>query len=736
MATGPAPILVHGTTVPPGSPPPVAGATTDGKPTSSQELFRQGDVFITRETVTATDPNSQLQFADKLVINTGAGDDRINGGDGRDDLFGNTGNDRIDGGRGNDVIHGGDGDDRLLGGDGRDYLEGGRGNDRLEGGRGNDILSGGLGDDRLSGDRGNDVVYAGAGADRIDNRSGVDTVYAQGGEDTITNARGARNQVTEVDMSATVGSTITVNGSSAFQQRTEADLEMLRASPNGRQMLSELDRGADPALGNGKRLTIEELQSEYNGFTGPVTPPTYLQTDAAGVTTPGSGEDTRIQYNPSDHTEPFPVPAVTLYHELSHAYNGVNGTAQQGTFGGVGGPGGADAGMNNDERQAVGLDNDGVGFDFDRNPATPDTTANPKALTENGLREEMGLPLRPSYDIGTWDGGMAANTAPAPGAGGTTALASHQARIDALLAAAGSGDPAALRAATQGVAASPLGQSFREQAAQTVDAQQQAARMPPPEAQPEQAAAVGMGRGDEASGSSSEQADARARRAGRRDPGRRRDQRMRAGQTQGQAGEPPHECQCHPGRARRRRGERRDPVAGRAPAGRVRIRRRLAHPRRALSRAQRQRERGAGGVRPRQRPGRRRRPADPRRGRRAVRKSHRRGHRTEPRGVPAEPADPDRAAVAARDPDRAGPGARRPFRGRAQGHDRAQAPALVPRRRAVRQRLPARAARQRAGPAVDRLVRGGRAARPAVHALVRHRQRPLRGLSFLEARAY
>lgn len=572
MATGPAPILVHGTTVPPGSPPPVAGATTDGKPTSSQELFRQGDVFITRETVTATDPNSQLQFADKLVINTGAGDDRveigqrnnglldvsingqkyqitlgpgqqlgvrsgdgndvihaassvrvdmdvdggagndtittgrgrdrvdggagddrINGGDGRDDLFGNTGNDRIDGGRGNDVIYGGDGDDRLLGGDGRDYLEGGRGNDRLEGGRGNDILSGGLGDDRLSGDRGNDVVYAGAGTDRIDNRSGVDTVYAQGGEDTITNARGARNQVTEVDMSATVGSTITVNGSSAFQQRTEADLEMLRASPNGRQMLSELDRGADPALGNGKRLTIEELQSEYNGFTGPVTPPTYLQTDAAGVTTPGSGEDTRIQYNPSDHTEPFPVPAVTLYHELSHAYNGVNGTAQQGTFGGVGGPGGADAGMNNDERQAVGLDNDGVGFDFDRNPATPDTTANPKALTENGLREEMGLPLRPSYDIGTWDGGMAANTAPAPGAGGTTALASHQARIDALLAAAGSGDPAALRAATQGVAASPLGQSFREQAAQTVDAQQQAARMPPPEAQPEQAAAVGMG---------------------------------------------------------------------------------------------------------------------------------------------------------------------------------------------------------------------------------------------------
>jgi hypothetical protein len=572
MATGPAPILVHGTTVPPGSPPPVPGSTTDGKPTSSQELFRQGDVFITRETVTATDPNSQLQFADKLVINTGSGDDkveigqrnnglldvsingqkyqitlgpdqqlgvrsgdgndviqaaasvrvdmdvdggagndtittgkgrdrvdggagndRIQGGDGRDDLFGNIGNDRLDGGRGNDVIYGGDGEDRLLGGDGRDYLEGGKGHDALEGGKGDDILSGGLGDDNLRGDRGNDAVYAGAGADRIDNRSGTDTVYAQAGADNISHAKGAKNKFTEVDMTAAVGSTITVSGSNEFEQRTQADLEMLRASPNGRQMLSELDRGADPALGNGKRLTIDELQSEYNGFTGPVTNPTYLQTDAAGVTTPGTGEHTRIQYNPSDHDERFPVPAVTLYHELSHAYNGINGTAQRDPFSGVGGPGGVDSGQNNDERQAVGLENDGVPFDFDRDPSTPNTTANPKPLTENGLREEMGLPLRPSYDVGTWSGDMAANSASMPGGG--TALASHQARIDALLAAAGSGDPAALRAATQSVAASPLGQSFREEAAQAATAQEQAARVsaPVPEVQSEQAGAIAMG---------------------------------------------------------------------------------------------------------------------------------------------------------------------------------------------------------------------------------------------------
>ena len=36
-------------------------------------------------------------------------------------------------------------------------------------------------------------------------------------------------------------------------------------------------------------------------------------------------------------------------------------------------------------------------FDFDKDPATPPTTTNPKPYSENGMREELGLPLRKTY---------------------------------------------------------------------------------------------------------------------------------------------------------------------------------------------------------------------------------------------------------------------------------------------------------------------------------------------------
>jgi len=57
------------------------------------------------------------------------------------------------------------------------------------------------------------------------------------------------------------------------------------------------------------------------------------------------------------------------------------------------------AGVPNAERQAVGLDNTGVPYDFDGKSSTPKTTANPNALSENGLREELGLALRMHYAL-------------------------------------------------------------------------------------------------------------------------------------------------------------------------------------------------------------------------------------------------------------------------------------------------------------------------------------------------
>ncbi|WP_370684511.1 calcium-binding protein, partial [Nostoc sp. KVJ20] len=43
----------------------------------------------------------------------------------------------------NDILNGGAGNDNLEGGDGNDVLTGGIGNDNLDGGDGNDVLNGG-----------------------------------------------------------------------------------------------------------------------------------------------------------------------------------------------------------------------------------------------------------------------------------------------------------------------------------------------------------------------------------------------------------------------------------------------------------------------------------------------------------------------------------------------------------------------------------------------------------------
>ncbi|MBX9401778.1 hypothetical protein K4L06_10680 [Lysobacter sp. BMK333-48F3] len=318
-------------------------------------------------------------------IDAGLGDDTIAGGDGRDDLFGNAGADRLEAGAGDDVVYGGDGADQLHGGDGVDFLEGGRGNDALAGDAGKDMLSGGLDDDSLRGGDGDDAVYTGDGRDTVDNQAGNDTVYAQRAVDLINAASGARNTVINVEIGAAKG--VSIEGSDAFKQRVGAEIDFLRSSPNGQRMLAEFDRAA----ARGNTVTIKELANEQNGYAQ-----TFSNDADIVAGKPGAGGDVQISYNPSFHMDAFPAPAVVLYHEMSHAYNGVTGTFQQGTYQGSGPDSGQ---VPNAERQAVGLETSAPAYDFDRDASTPKTTTNPDHLTENGLRGELGLPDRPSYTL-------------------------------------------------------------------------------------------------------------------------------------------------------------------------------------------------------------------------------------------------------------------------------------------------------------------------------------------------
>lgn len=326
-------------------------------------------------------------------IDAGAGDDRVTlTGGGRNDVFGGGGNDTIQGGRGVDVIHGGDGDDSIDGGAGRNFLEGGAGADTLRSRGEGDMVSGGLGDDVLHAASGASSIYAGAGKDTIEGAGDRTTVYAEIG-DLINAATGARPTVVNVEIDPQAGSSLKVEGSDAFVQRVQAEIDFLRSSPNGQRMLGEFDA---TAAARGNTVTIKELANEHNGYAMPADPNATWPDVQITNGVAGRGVDTDIRYNPSFHMDAFPAPVVVLYHEMSHAYNFVNGSLQPGNYSG---PDAADRGISNSERQAVGLETTAAPFDFDGDPSTPATTANPDHLTENGLREELGLPDRPSYRL-------------------------------------------------------------------------------------------------------------------------------------------------------------------------------------------------------------------------------------------------------------------------------------------------------------------------------------------------
>ncbi len=324
-----------------------------------------------------------LHGSDKIF--GGQGGDYASAGSGRDYVDGQGGDDIISGGTGSDVLYGLSGNDKMSGGEGDDYLEGATGDDSLHGGAGKDILSGGRDNDRIDGGTGDDVIYAGHGRDNIEGGGGRDTAYRQD-EDTVSGV--AQDVRVEVSDAAQY---IRIEGSPEFQERVRADLDMMRASPVGQQMLAELDDihrdtaaiAADwPVLGGiayqGNPLTIVETTG---GNTASYSTNWHL------------GEDYKIEYNPSRTTAADDRPPIAgMFHEMAHVYDFGNNTSAEGTYNGSD-P--ADSGrVPNDEREAVGLP-----IDHDNDPSTPEIVDpdHPYGYTENALRDEMGWPRRQHY---------------------------------------------------------------------------------------------------------------------------------------------------------------------------------------------------------------------------------------------------------------------------------------------------------------------------------------------------
>jgi len=117
------------------------------------------------------------------VITTSNANDTIDAGAGDDTVFAGLGDDSVFGGDGNDKILGNDGHDTLSGGANKDTILGGLGNDRLNGNGGNDRLFGEAGADRLYGYEGNDYLDGGSSNDRLEGSGGLDTMLGQSGDD-------------------------------------------------------------------------------------------------------------------------------------------------------------------------------------------------------------------------------------------------------------------------------------------------------------------------------------------------------------------------------------------------------------------------------------------------------------------------------------------------------------------------------------------------------------------------
>jgi hypothetical protein len=317
------------------------------------------------------------------TIEAGAGADRVSGGPDRDYLDGQDGDDVVDGGAGADTLYGLAGADRLWGGEERDYVDGGLGDDVLAGGLGHDDLVGGRGDDGLYGGDGDDRLYGGDGTDRLAGGLGTDHAFVQAGDAVEGTERDVGVELREVPAA------VRVVGSPEFVARVGSDLDALRSSTAGAAMLDAVGRNAAQ---HGAFAGLPVLDRFFN-HGGTVLIQEIAGDGEARLTTGLAGDrHATIGYNPRNDDLPRNPPAppvVVLYHEFAHAYQLMTGGLDGRVYTGAENPN-----VPNFERVAVGLP-----IDEDADPSTPEALAarHPYPLTENGLREELNLPLRTRY---------------------------------------------------------------------------------------------------------------------------------------------------------------------------------------------------------------------------------------------------------------------------------------------------------------------------------------------------
>ena len=340
------------------------------------------------------------------IIKSNAGRDEIHAGDGNDDIttdfgnvtiYGDNGDDIIKAKGANNLIYGGNDNDDITVYDENNYIEAGKGDDNITAGNGNNVIygldgndyikvgngknyiDGGKDDDNITTGNGNNIIFGGLGNDTINAKNSSGKIF----DDNEGNINAPKMEVNTQDKNsvANLGKSVSVDGTEDFQMRVESDIESLKMLKTGQKLLSELDN-------SGHTVNIEQI-NDKNGYATPKGRgyATFIKDSGER----GAGTDTTISYNPSFRGPANGVPLDVLFHEGIHAYNNATGTKQSGTY--IRPEDGIK--LNKSEPQAVGLP-----IENGKIVTHPDGTvsdSNPKGLTENAIRAELGLEERTKY---------------------------------------------------------------------------------------------------------------------------------------------------------------------------------------------------------------------------------------------------------------------------------------------------------------------------------------------------
>jgi uncharacterized Zn-binding protein involved in type VI secretion len=185
--------------------------------------------------------------------------------------------------------------------------------------------------------------------------------------------------------------TININGDAAFAANVQTALQTILPTRSGIEWLRQMGL-------NGRAITIQPTNAA-NGYCGAAN-----GTDAAN----GVGSDSTISWNPNHNTTDSGLPgaqgspgsAVILGHEMVHALHNANGDNRNGPNDHFPGQQGSSA--RNEERSTVGTSGP-IQTPTGPDPSPPDYSHD--VPTENSLRDDLGIPRRPTYYPSNWPGG-------------------------------------------------------------------------------------------------------------------------------------------------------------------------------------------------------------------------------------------------------------------------------------------------------------------------------------------